>query len=241
MTLSLEKRYTQGLTLLASYTWSRALGVDPASILGVNSTAIVNPFNLKREYGPLEFDVVNRGVISYSYELPLGKGKRYLSSIPTALDEVIGGWQISGITTLQGGLPITPVLGVSLGKTFTNSRPDVVGDPTASARQPYNWLNRNAFAIPSTAQIAAGDFYGNTGRGSVRAPGLVNFDFSAMKNFRITENRRLQFRCEFFNLTNTPFFGGDGYVNVNVSSPTFGQITQAGDPRVIQLGLKYIF
>ena len=74
--------------------------------------------------------------------------------------------------------------------------------------------------------------------GSVRAPGLANFDFSLMKNFRLGENRRLQFRSEFFNVMNTPFFGGDGYVNVNVSSPTFGQITQAGDPRVIQLGLK---
>jgi hypothetical protein len=111
----------------------------------------------------------------------------------------------------------------------------------AEARQPYNWLNKSAFAIPSSGQIAAGDVFGNTGRGSVRAPGPVNFDFSLMKNFQVGENRRLQFRCEFFNVMNTPFFGGDGYVNVNVSSPTFGQIAQAGDPRVIQLGLNFIF
>jgi hypothetical protein len=157
------------------------------------------------------------------------------------VDVLLGGWQANGITTLQGGFPITSVLNFSLGKTFTNSRPDAVGDPTNSARQPYQWINPAAFAVPSNAQIAAGDFFGNAGRGSVREPGLVDFDFSLFKNFRIREHKNLQFRAEFFNLTNTPFFGQNTAVDVTYESPTFGRVTSAGDPRVVQLALKFIY
>ena len=157
------------------------------------------------------------------------------------LNRVIGGWQLSGITTLQGGFPFTPTLSSSLGKTFTSSRPDVIGDPTASARQPYNWISPAAFTVPSTAQVAAGDYFGNAGRGSIREPGLVNFDFAVMKNTAIRETKRLQFRAELYNFTNTPFFGGNGFVNNNFNSPSFGKVTQAGDPRVVQFGLKLLF
>jgi hypothetical protein len=241
LTLSLEKRFTAGFSVQANYTWSRALGVAPAVTDGINNSSIENPLNLKREYGPLDFDIVNRFVVSYLYELPFGKGRRFLNGVSAAVDALLGGWQVNGITTLQGGFPITPVLNFSLGKTFTNSRPDAVGDPTNSARQPYQWLNPAAFAVPGNAQIAAGDFFGNTGRSSVREPGLVNFDFSLFKSFRIREHKSLQFRAEFFNLTNTPFFGQNIAVDVTYESPTFGRVTTAGDPRVAQVALKFIY
>ena len=153
----------------------------------------------------------------------------------------MGGWQLSGITTLQGGFPLTPSLSISLGRTFTNSRPNIIGDPTKTSRQPDDWLSRAAFAVPSNAEIASGNFFGNAGRGSLRSPGLVNFDFSVIKNTNIRENVRLQYRCEFYNLTNTPFFGGASAVSTNFSSATFGKVTAAADPRVIQMGLKLIF
>jgi hypothetical protein len=117
----------------------------------------------------------------------------------------------------------------------------VIGDPTATSRQPHDWISPAAFAAPTEAEIVAGNFFGNAGRGSLRAPGLVNFDFSVMKHFQIREEMRLQFRGEFFNLTNTPFFGGNGYVSTAWGTPTFGRVTQAGDPRVVQLALKLIF
>jgi hypothetical protein len=207
LTLNLEKRFPEGFTVLANYTWSRALGVAPALTQGINPPNIQNPVDLKREYGPLEFDIENRFVISYLYLLPFGQGRRFLPKASRAVDLVVGGWQLNGITTLQGGFPLTPTLSFSLGKTETTSRPNAIGDPTKTSRQPSDWINPAAFAIPSNAEIAAGNFFGNAGSGSVRAPGLVNFDFSIFKNFAIREGMRLQFRTECFNLTNTPFFG----------------------------------
>jgi hypothetical protein len=162
----------------------------------------------------LEFDVERRFVVSYTYDLPFGTGRSFVNSSSPVLNRV--------------------------GKTFTNSRPDAVGNPTASARQPYNWINPAAFVVPTTAEVAAGNFFGNAGRGSIREPGLVNFDFAVMKNTRIRESMRLQFRAELYNFTNTPFFGGNGFVNNNFNSPSFGKVTQAGDPRVVQFGLKLL-
>ena len=148
---------------------------------------------------------------------------------------------MNGILTLQGGFPITPALSSSLGKTNTNSRPDAIGDPMATDHQPNDWINPAAFAIPTPAQIAAGDFFGNAGRGSMREPGLRNFDFSLAKNIPLTERFRLQFRSEFFDFTNTPNFAIASSVGTTFGSPTFGKVTTAGDPRVIQFGLKLIY
>lgn len=242
LTMSINKRFSQGLSLDANYTWSRALGVAPPVTEGINGFNIENPLDLRREYGPLEFDVVNRVSISYIYELPFGKGKPFLKDASGALNQVVGGWQINGITTLQGGFPVTASLGYSLGNTFTNSRPDAIGDPYAGARQaPNHWLNAAAYTIPTAAQYAAGDYFGNAGTNTIREPGLVNFDFSIFKAFPIREGMNLQFRSEFFNLTNTPFYGLPGALGTTVGAPNFGVIGSAGDPRVIQLALKLLF
>jgi len=241
LTLAAEKRFSQGLSVLSNFTWSRALGIAPPTVLGINNASIQNPLDFKREYGPLEFDVERRAVFSYNYELPFGSGRPFLSSVSPLAKALVGGWQLSGITTLQGGFPLTPSLSISLGRTFTNSRPNIIGDPTKTSRQPDDWLSRAAFAVPSNAEIASGNFFGNAGRGSLRSPGLVNFDFSVIKNTNIRENVRLQYRCEFYNLTNTPFFGGASAVSTNFSSATFGKVTATADPRVIQMGLKLIF
>lgn len=123
----------------------------------------------------------------------------------------------------------------------TNSRPNAIGDPTQSARQPYNWINPAAFAIPTSTQVAAGNFYGNAGYNSIREPGLTNLDFSLLKQVVVREVVRVQFRAEFFNATNTPFFGLPGSVGTEFNSEAFGKVTEAGDPRVVQFGLKLIF
>ena len=241
MTISLEKRFSQGLSALASYTWSRALGVAPAITEGINGVAIQNVADLAREYGPLEFDIVRRFVASYVYELPFGKGKHFLHGGSRALDLIVGGWQFNGITTFQAGFPLTPTLSYSLGKTDAASRPNVIGDPTATPRQPHNWITAAAFAIPTNAEIAAGNFFGNEGVGVVRSPGLVNFDFSLFKNIDVREGMKVQFRTEIFNATNTPYFGSPGSVGLTLGTATFGRVTSAADPRVIQLGLKLLF
>ena len=178
---------------------------------------------------------------SYLYELPIGKGKRFLGRTSRLVDLIAGGWQVNGITTFQAGLPLTPSLSYSLGKTDAASRPDVVGDPTKTTRQPHDWLASSAFAIPTNPQIAAGNFFGNQGVNVVRAPGLVNFDFSLFKAFEVREGMKLQFRTEIFNATNTPYFGSPGAVGLTIGTATFGKITSAGDPRIIQFGLKFLF
>jgi hypothetical protein len=241
MVVSLEKRLSQGLSALASFTWSRALGAAPFIQEGINGASIQDPLNIAREYGPLEFDVVRRFVASYLYELPFGRGKQFLNQTSRAVDLIFGGWQFNGITTFQGGFPLTPTLSYSLGKGDTNSRPNLIGDPTKTSHQPHDWITPAAFAIPTNAEIAAGNFYGNQGVGVVRSPGMVNFDFSLFKTFEVREGIRLQFRSEFFDATNTPYFGRPGSVGLTVGTSTFGKITTAGDPRVVQLGLKLLF
>jgi hypothetical protein len=241
LTVNVEKRYSSGLSFLGNYTWSRAIGVAPPVTNGINNTPVLDAFDLRREYAPLEFDVIHRVSMTWIYELPFGKGKRFLSQSSPFVNLLLGGWQINGITTLQGGFPLTPVLSFSLARTFTNSRPNAVGDPTDTSRQPSDWLNPAAFAVPSNAEVAAGNFHGNGGRNSVRSPGFVNVDFSAGKNFAIRENLTLQFRGEFFNLTNTPNFAIPNGVGLVVGTPTFGKVTAAADPRVVQFGLKLLF
>jgi hypothetical protein len=231
LTINVEHRFTNGLSLLTNYTQSRAMGNTDA--------AAKSPYDLRDSYGPLSFDVRRHFTSAFVYELPVGKGKRFLDGISPAANQVIGGWQLDSIITLQGGLRGTPSLSYSLGKTTTNSRPDIVGDPTqGAAREPYNWINPAAFSIPTNAQIAAGDFFGNAGAGIIAYPGMVNFDVSVLKNFVVKESIRVQFRTEFFNFTNTPYFGAPGLV---VGTPTFGKITSAADPRILQLGLKLNF
>jgi hypothetical protein len=239
--ISGEKRFSQGMSLMANYTWSRALGIGQDIVSGFNTTSFLDPLNLRREYGPLEFDVINHASIAYIYELPFGRGKRFLSGGSGAANQVLGGWQINGIATLQGGFPLTPTLGYSPGKTFTNGRPDFLGNPYASAHTPDQWLNPNAFAVPSDAEVAAGNYFGNCGVGVVREPGTVNLDFSMFKSFPIREGMSLQFRSEFFNVTNTPPLGLPWSINNFFPSPSFGTVGYAGDPRVIQFALKLIF
>ncbi len=170
MTLSAEKCFSQGFSVLASYTWSRALGVAPPIVEGINAISVQNINNLGIGYGPLEFDVINRVVVvSYQYELPFGRGKPFLNNTSRAAEMFVGGWSFNGITTLQSGFPLTPTLSYSLAKTDINSLPNLIGNPTQSSHQPSNWLNPAAFAIPTNSQIAAGDFFGNEGIGwSVR-------------------------------------------------------------------------
>jgi hypothetical protein len=241
MIVSLEKRLSQGLSVLTSFTWSRSLGAAPFIQEGINAVPIQDPLNIAAHYGPLEFDIMRRFVASYLYELPFGRGKRFLNYNSRALNLAVGGWQFNGITTLQGGFPLTPMLSYSLGKTDTNSRPNVIGDPTRTSRQPHDWLTASAFAIPTNAEIAAGNFFGNSGVGVVRSPGMVNFDFSMFKTFAVREGMNVQLRAEFFNATNTPHFGRPGSVGLTIGTPQFGRVTSAGEPRVVQFGLKLLF
>jgi hypothetical protein len=152
---------------------------------------------------------------------------------------VFGGWQISGIHVVQGGLPLTATLG---GNSVLNlggqrvTRPNVAGDPELprSERTVERWFNTDAFAPFNPAPQA----FGNAGVGIMRGPGAAIFDFSLAKNVRLDETRDIQFRTEFFNAFNHPVFNPP---DIRADSSTFGQVLSARDGRVIQFGLKLFF
>jgi hypothetical protein len=174
--------------------------------------------------------------ISGIYELPFGKGKRWLTKGPAAY--LLGNWQFNTINTLQTGTPV--VLSVSgdvanvgnLAKTY--ARPNVVGNPALSNRSMNLWFNTSAFAVPVLS-------FGNAGRGLVRNPAFYNSDMSLFKNVPIGKRVNAQLRIEAFNALNIQN-PGNANGNASFGNTNFGRITSnSGSPRDVQLALKIMF
>jgi hypothetical protein len=157
---------------------------------------------------------------------------------------VVNGWQFNTIASLSTGTPFTVYdsANVSLQGSapeisgFYSSRPDLIANPNNGPHTPNQWVSRSAFQQLNPV-TQAGQF-GNEGRNVVRGPGVEDVDVSLFKNFNIDERKRIQFRVECFNLLNHPNFG---LPENDLQSPAFGQILQAGPPRLLQLGLKFLF
>ncbi|MGH9839430.1 MAG: hypothetical protein ACREEM_11675, partial [Blastocatellia bacterium] len=230
---SAEKRLTQGLSGLLSYTWGHSIDTVGQSFGGgADGPLPQDPRNRRADRGNSPFDIRHRLTIAWNYALPFGKGRKWLSSGGPA-EYALGGWQINGINTFQTGLPFTPTANSATVNTGTGSRPDRIGNGTLSNGTVDRWFDTSAFATP--AQFT----YGNSGRNILYGPGRVNFDFSLFKEFRITEGLKLQFRTEFFNLFNTPQFD---LPNAAIGAGNAGTITAiVGTPRQIQFGLKLVF
>ncbi|HEU4768733.1 MAG TPA: hypothetical protein VFS77_15225, partial [Pyrinomonadaceae bacterium] len=237
-----QQRLYHGLTSLVSYTWSKS--IDDASNFFSSAgdpNFPQNSYDVAAERGRSNFDVRHRLSLSYSYALPFGKGRTYLSQNEGWVSTVLSGWETHGIVTVQSGRPFTVALLPELDNSGTgrsilgfgaNDRPNVVGNPEISNRTPEQWLNTAAFAFP-----APGTF-GNAGRNILDGPGFLNVNASLTKNTHLTERVNLQFRAEVFNLFNHPNFNlPDNFLG----SPTFGRISSARDPRHIQFGLKLLF
>jgi hypothetical protein len=227
----LQQRLSHGLSLLASYTYAKS--IDDAS--GFFATTgdpnfPQNSYDLGAERGRSDFDLRQRFTLSYAYDVPFGKGHRWL-----------GGWQSFGVLTFQTGPPFTVALlpdddnsntGISQLGFGANDRPDSVGNPKLSNPMPQEWFNTADFPIPPYGQ------FGNAGRNILDGPGMAAVNFSIIKNTVVNERLTLQFRSEFFNLFNhTNFNLPDNFVG----SPTFGQLISAQDPRRVQFALKFLF
>src|SRR5271155_5410004 len=243
---SLKKRFSHGLSFLASYTFSKTLddvssfnitGSASQSVAGENDLA-QNPFDLAAEHGRSMFDSRHRLVISYEWHVP------FWNHPQTWYQHAFGDWQLNGITTFMTGTPFTVYddTDVSLQGSapeisgFSSNRPDVVGNPNNGPHTPQEWFNTAAFQqLNPTTQ--AGQF-GNEGRNIVQGPGLQQWDFSAFKNIPIRESKSLQFRAELFNIFNHANFR---LPNNDISSPNFGEITEALPGRLVQLALKFYF
>jgi len=185
------------------------------------------------------FNIRHKFVGSYIYELPFGIGRRWASG-GRALDILIGGWQLNGITTMRTGMvynPTVPNQAAALGTSKVQQwRPDRIAAGTVSNPDPDRWFDPAAFVRPCDA---SGCRLGNAGANILTSGGAVNTDFGLSKYFRLTESFRLQFRWESFNAFNTPAFGRP---NANLESPDVGKVRgTVSTPRVMQWALRLEF
>lgn len=245
-----EKRFSNGIGWIVNYTWSKWIdnvtftGGDDATF-GDNDQ-VQNIYDLRHERSLSTNHIPHRAVVSPVFELPFGKGRKWMNR-GGPLDWIAGGWQISGIVTLQSGSPFG-VLVVNgprdlLGDDAdgTNLRPDIVGSLALPAGQKgtpamdqrgIQWFNPDAFAAPARYT------YGNAARTLDLGPGFVNFDSSVSKSFQILERYRLQFRWESFNTFNTPAFGLPGS---GLGGAGFGIAGAGSSDREMQFALKLYF
>ena len=236
LTVKAERRFTQGFTLLSSFTWSH--NIDFVGEL-LNNGETVSPsrdhYNQDAERASSNQDRRRAWVTSYVYELPFGKGKRWLSSGPGAW--VLGGWQMGGILSFLSGRPLSHTVNVNRQNNNGQVRGNWVRNPNlpSGERTIDRWFD-TGFAEPTPAGVGQ---VGNAGRNLIIGPGVKNFDFLLSRSFAMPfEGHYLQFRFESFNFTNTPAFGNP---NTAVGTVNAGQINSAGDPRRIQFALKYVF
>ena len=243
--LKLEKRHSNGLALLVSYTLGKALELYQQRAAPVASGRAQNNLDLSKERARTANDARHRLAVSYVYDLmPAGSprlGKSWLAK------SVLGGWQLSGIAVLQTGLPFTVTTGFDASNTGllgVDARPNRVGrgDLPASERTVNRWFNASDFAVQPA------NTFGNSGRNILNGPGFVNFDVGVAKRIPMSERVHLQFRAEVFNLSNTPQFdqpGGGTFDTAGrpqISSPSATAISRTiHDSRQIQLGLKLVF
>jgi hypothetical protein len=249
--ITVEKRFSRGLSFRTAYTFSKSIDESQEHLAsGGTGSFTQNNRDLHERRGPSDYDVRHRFVASYIYELPFGKGRRYLNNGP--LSEVLGGWRISGLGNIRTGRPFTARAGgndSALGGTRSagiSAWADCLrdGSLSGSERTIDRWFDPNAFSVPTALNPTTNTVQprlGNCGRNTLRGPGITNFDFSLARSFSyFGEGRDLELRWEVFNMFNTPQFGLPER-NISNTSGVAKITSLAGDPRVMQLALKFNF
>jgi hypothetical protein len=249
--VDLNRRFSDGLTLRGVYTFSKVLDDGDsvnATTSGGGPALASNPFNLRSDKGRGTFDVTHVAVANATYALPIGRGGRFFNNEEAFTSRLISGWTVNSIVTLQTGFPFSPQLSYNPsnnGDTRNPVRP--FANPAFSGPvtigSPNKWFDPNAFVAPSNIP-ANGGFYGNVGRDTLVGPGLATWDFSALKDTRITERLNIQFRAEIFNLLNRANFNLPNAVVFTPTgvSPTAGAITSTSTTsRQVQFGLKLLW
>lgn len=225
------KRFSHGLQIDGSYTWSKVLdngGGDHQ-----------DSYNIAADRAVTNYDIAHRLVVSYIYELPFGRGRHFGSNLPAIANAFLGGWQVNGITTIQSGIPLritannTSGLGNPIERANTDGRSPVISGDVHDRLAPY--FDTSVFSQPDAFTLGnTAAYYGN-----LRSHYVNNTDLSLFKEFYPIESLRIQFRAEAFNAFNRVQFGSP---NTSVTSTTFGTITsQTNSPRDIQFGLKVLF
>jgi len=242
LTAKLTKRFSSGISALVAYTYSKVLDYDGGD--ADYQSLVQNDNNPRADYGLADFSLPQRLVISGIGMLPFGSGHRFLNT-GGVTNGLVGGWEITGIITLQSGYPFTVLSSVDLSNTGSPSpRPDRVCSG-AGPKTVAEWFNTSCFNTAALTQaFAAGTpTWGNAGRNILSGPGLQEWDISLIKKTKISERLSLEFRGEFFNLFNRPNFAPPANgAGATYGASEFGAITsQSGTPRDIQFGLKLLF
>ena len=234
--IKIEQRFSNNLSFLVAYTRSKL--IDEASSVfdatiqtgPIANFPVADSFNRKLERDVSSGDIPNVFVASFTYDFNFFKDLRGVTS------KLLKGWSANGIVNVQSGIPlaVTQATNFNAFAGFGTQRPNIVSTPNLpnGSRSTAQWFDISAF------QIAPQFTIGNTSRNPVRGAGYRNFDLAIIKRTNLTETTGIEFRAEIFNLTNTPPLNAP---NVVLGSPGFGSITSAGDPRIIQFGVKLNF
>jgi len=231
-----QRRFSGASQLNIAYTWSKNLTDEQND----RTNAPENSFDIHSEYGRATLDRRQVFTANYIYELPFFLGQKNFA------EKAIGGWQVSGIVTLQSGLPFTATTSsfdaAGLGNItalIAGNRPNMLCDPNAGAPHTLQqYFNTQCFQLNSSS-VPLGASPGNAPRGGINGPPTKRFDLTLTKNIHFKENMRLQLRGEAFNVFNHTNFRSFG--STNVTSSLFGTVSVVRDPRTIQLGAKFIF
>ena len=232
--LSANHRFSNGLQFLVSYTWSKYLANNegPEGWTNGNAQSVRNWYNTSLEKSLMIDDIPRALVASYVYELPVGKGRSYAPG-NKIVENVIGGWQVAGVSSFKDGFPLSVSAATNNTNSFGgNQRPNVASDTKIDHQTIYSWFNTQAFTQPDAFT------FGNAPRtmGYLRAQGTLNFDMTLQKYWRLwNEASRLQLRAEFYNLFNRTQFFAPG---TTFGAATFGVVPGALPARSIQFGLK---
>ncbi len=231
---------SNGFTILAAWTWSRALGNTSDNNPQGSSPGYgyQNPGNLRGEYGQLDTQLKQSFVFSGLWDVPYGRGKQFGTNVAPWVNAVLGGWGLDAIVTVTSGRPFTVTVNGTPSNSGQTDRANIVGDPNAvsGGRTVAHYFNTSAFAAnpPFT--------YGNEQRNSIIGPDYSDLDCALEKEatlFNVKDQPvNLQFRWDVFDAFNHPTFGFPGNV---LGTPTFGQLTRANDPRQMQLALKLVW
>jgi hypothetical protein len=246
--LTAEKRYSNGLQFLVSYVWSKS--IDNSSVQDGNTTwlgsftSLMDPNKPWLERSLSTFDIPWVLQFSYTYDLPVGRGKMFLSNMPYVLDQIVGGWKTNGVWRMADGRPLAMSTydGTSL-PTYGGQRPNTNGKPKRRGGKDSVWIN-SYFTNPEIFSLPPVYTFGNTPRtiGSIRTPMAFNANMSMEKEFSLAKVRKgmnFELRLEAENALNHPVFGTP---DTSVDDPLFGTISYTSNtPRQVQLGGKVTF
>jgi hypothetical protein len=230
--LSVDQRFSHGFSVLANYSYGKSIDITSRDPNTPTDLLVADSTNLRYDRAVSDYDIRQILNISYVWELPPTKALGPVGS------HILTGWQVNGLIRLQSGQPVNILAGQDVNLNGNNNdRPNVTGPVTVNTggsldQRIAQYFVQSVFSMPTSGAN------GSAGRNLIYAPGLASWDASFFRYFPIHERHRLQFRAEFFNLPNRVNLGAPV---ATLTSGTFGKITSAGSPRIVQLGLKYSF